>query len=145
MVVTAFFWAVLINPFFIQYENIDPTFMGYYKDYTELYKKTCSKRSILPTRITIVFEPNRADERDIAVCFRLARTTRIAVDIKNWNLYSDPQQREQIMYHELSHCMLRKHHEDSDEGNYMYPSMELLLSHPTLIKQVTNDMKEACK
>ena len=61
------------------------------------------------------------------VCIPLTIHPRILISHKFWKNYSDPE-REQLMLHEISHCVLkRKHNSKLDEYGFpvsiMYPNM----------------------
>lgn len=149
--VAAFFWAMLISPFMLKYENINPAFIDLYSGYMNVYKESCTRGGKLmglkkiPPRIIMLFEPNGPDESSLAVCFRLGRTSRISVDPASWEEYGTDDARRQIIFHELSHCILKLEHNIEDNRNYMFPRIEVILDKDSLIKQVSTDMKEFCK
>jgi len=120
--------------------------------YVELYAKAlafngCKNKYLnLPRRTFIVFDnliENTVEGvgSEIGVCEPGYHTFTVRVDRYHWNLASI-QQRMQLVFHELGHCVLRLDH-SQDSGNYMFP-LEPQLTLEDFYSQVNADMQYVC-
>jgi hypothetical protein len=121
--------------------NIDPILEPYNAEYREILLGVCPSKSNLPgTRYTINFVPK--GDGWIGVCKPRLGGFTINIDREYWNTRATPEEKTQLMYHELTHCILDKDHSE-DPNNYMYPTI-IPMAYEDLIIQVKKDMQEYC-
>lgn len=132
----------------VSYKIIDKEAFPYYSEYVSLIPEYCQQRQ-MPSKLRIAFMSNK-DLVDyirvpdaIGVCVEAPIGTHTIFLNKDWWDKADGHGREQLVMHELSHCILDKDHVD-DYKNYMYPSYNAEITHEQLVKQVQSDIEETC-
>lgn len=124
------------------YKKVDDQLKPYVDDYNVLLKYHCPK--LVPTNnysITIV---NRFDKPDwIGLCTNKMNGYSIEILKSFWD-DSNPVERRQLIYHELSHCILGLGHRDNDPSHYMYPQI-LYVPYETYLKQTMDDIEAYCR
>jgi hypothetical protein len=134
-----FIWISSIILFFIlPINNIDKDLQGYYKEYMDLAKSQCNKIKP-PTQFSIRF--GKLSDDNIGVCTYYLNRREILIDISYWRM-SNLETRKQLMFHELTHCILDMHHIDL-ESNYMN-SYLIELPKDVLYEQVKDNMVKFC-
>lgn len=140
----AWFLLFFVGLFFtyvnIPLKEIDPELAPYYQEFLGLYNEFCPNRP-LPTKTVIKF--NFKGGTVIGTCTRSYKRSVIEIDPINWYL-SPLMDRKQLMFHELTHCLLSLGHVDERfVDNYMNPVL-YPLEEPSLSLQVINNMHYVC-
>lgn len=96
---------------FISANTIDPALRPYYDSF--LKEAAIRNRKIIPlVKVDIVFHVDK-DHFNLGRCRnQLGAKPKIRINKPKWHL-KNLEEREQIMYHELSHCLLFRGHTDS--------------------------------
>lgn len=132
--------ALITWAFFTLSQYTDPVLQPYVDDYLSLVKQSCKVNQLnLPhSRLIRFLEPGRDRA---AECGFNSRYWFINVSPSYWNRIGE-EDRAQLMYHELSHCILRMDH-SPDPENYMYykttPVTKIMAQ-----LQVLQDAKDIC-
>ncbi len=91
--------------------DIDPIYQTYYEHFLEDAAK--EHTDVNPSGLTIITVPSIANDKKGIVtrgdCLMSAKRVRISK--KYWDLSTEGQ-REHLIYHELGHCLLYRHHTD---------------------------------
>lgn len=132
-------WFVSLVLFLsIPIKRVHPELIEYYKNFMVLVKQECPK--IEPPR-QLILEVGVLSDNNIGVCYYYTVKRNIVVDKFYWETATH-QQRKQLMYHELSHCVLNKDHVQS-ELDYMNP-YATEVSDEELIRQVKENAVSFC-
>ena len=132
-------WFVSLVLFLsIPIKQVHPELIEYYKNFMVLVKQECPK--IEPPR-QLILEVGVLSDNNIGVCYYYTVKRNIVVDKFYWETATH-QQRKQLMYHELSHCVLNKDHVQS-ELDYMNP-YATEVSDEELIRQVKENAVSFC-
>lgn len=106
--------------YFDFYSKKDPELMTYYNSNMAVVKNYCEKPQYRnPFFITVKFEDT--DEHELAHCQRKLNSFRIIVNKDYWNSF-DENKRNQLMMHEMVHCLFNLDHVD-DDTHFMSPYM----------------------
>lgn len=133
--------AAILIPNFIPNTNINPELQSYYEDYMGIVNQYCTKDQYnQPVRLDIDFE--NLPDPEIGHCEIRINSYYIKLDRSYW-LESNEDARRQLMFHELSHCIIDKDHVN-DVSNYMF-FMTQPLEPTTVRRQVTDDIKDHCE
>lgn len=119
--------------------NIDPQTKKFYKEYISYIPETCKPDILRQNKIIIRFE--KLESNFIGFCNRMFKQRVILLDVGFWS-WTRETDKKQLLFHELSHCLLNKEHVDN-AAHYMYPS-QLALSESFFVEQVKEDIKEYC-
>jgi hypothetical protein len=134
-----FVWISSIILFFmLPINNIDKELQSYYKEYMDLAKSQCDKIKP-PTQFSIRF--GKLSDDNIGVCTYYVNRREILIDNNYWRM-SNLEIRKQLIFHELTHCILGIDHINL-ESNYMNPYL-LELPEEELYIQVKQNMKAVC-
>lgn len=132
-------WFVSLVLFLsIPIKQVHPELIEYYKNFMDVVKTECPK--IEPPR-QLILEVGVLGDENIGVCYYYTVKRNIVVDKFYWETATE-QQRKQLMYHELSHCVLNKDHVQS-EADYMNP-YATDISDEELIRQVKENAVSFC-
>jgi len=135
-----FFVGLFFTYVNIPLREIDPELYPYYEEFLGLYNDICPKKE-LPTKTIIRF--NLKGGVVIGTCTRSYKRSVIEIDPVNWYL-STLNDRRQLMFHELTHCLLSLGHVDERYiNNYMNPVLYPLEQHE-LNAQVINNLRYVC-
>jgi len=127
--------------FTVPVRSIDSDFNEHYKSFMALYDQHCPERS-LPLQFKVYYR--RLGGSMIGLCTRRPGSSVVAIDPVYWFISSDLNQK-QLMYHELTHCLLDVAHIIDPRGShYMAPYMEDL-TEEQLLSQTVEIMQEVCK
>lgn len=107
------FVFVLLN---INIKKTDHDFNKYYEEFIQITKKECDKIE-KPSRLSINFSNLTEDQIGLCIIFPLKK--HILIDSRYWNKATE-QQKKQLIFHELTHCVLHYNHVDNI-FNYMNP------------------------
>lgn len=133
-------FASLILFLTVPNKRADTDLYPYYKDFMTFSKKKCNKIET-PNQFLLTFGTLKNDQ--IGLCYSYAFNKReIFIDEAYWNNATEVEKR-QLVYHELTHCILNKDHVN-DEKNYMNPYL-FPLEEEELYKQLTVNIDEFCK
>lgn len=121
--------------------KIDPDLLPYVDQYKQLLTDHCPSRSFKKHHDIILVDRKPADTW-IGICRYFVTWTEIHIDRVFW-YGADEEEREQLIFHEMSHCFLNKEHV-SDHTNYMYDTL-VPLKRNQYTPQVIRDIKEYCE
>jgi len=124
------------------YKYVDEPLQEYVRDYHNLVKYHCPKLYISP-HYSITFAKKLEKKTWVGVCTKYMSRYNIKILQSFWET-SNPVERRQLMYHELSHCILDRDHEEKLPGHYMYPSIEYV-PYEVYIQQTIDDIESYCK
>jgi len=116
-------------------KDLDP----YYQEFMGLYNKHCPNRE-LPTKLEIRYQG--LSGLVIGLCSRRYKSSVVSIDPLYWVTSSTLEQK-QLMFHELTHCILYLGHVDLETRHYMAPQMEDI-TEEELVKQTEDIMKQVC-
>ena len=124
---------------------VDKELKPYVLEYHALLTKYCPNHKYRTTpfysvELTDKFPEGFQDK--IGLCSPRINGYEILVKTEYFKKLNDNDRR-QLLYHELSHCLIMKQH-DPDTGNYMYKAL-YSIPKATYIKQVIKDIKDFCK
>lgn len=122
----------------IPIQNIPDSVYPYYEEYVSIVKKECPKIKV-PRQLIIEF--NDLKNEEVGLCYLYAFKRKIEFDNFYWQSTSD-MMRKQLVFHELTHCILETHHDDS-YTNYMN-SYVVYIPEEKLIEQVKQNAKAHC-
>lgn len=121
-------------------KKADVELYPYYMDFMSFSKKRCDKIET-PNQFLLTFKQLKNDE--IGLCYTYPYNKReIFIDEFYWDNASETERR-QLVYHELTHCILNKDHVKS-ENNYMNAYL-FPLEEEELYKQLSNNIDDFCK
>lgn len=132
---------------FLRYEVIDDELAPYYNNYIQLIKHNCksNKYNDAPRKLIVFVDKLKESEKEkeLGVC-TLGIFGNFKIEIlKSWWDNADPIERQEMIYHEGAHCLLKKEH-SPDKHNYLYAYFNTLpLDIAT--KQAIDDIKSVCK
>jgi hypothetical protein len=130
-----------VSYFTIPIKSIDRDFNEHYKSFMGLYNQHCPERKI-PLQFKLHYR--RLNGSMIGLCTRRPGSAVVAIDPIYWMISNDLVQK-QLMYHELTHCLLDVAHIiDPRRSHYMGPYMEDL-TEEELLEQTVEIMKEVCR
>jgi hypothetical protein len=125
------------------YKHIDKEFKPYTNVYYNYLKEYCKTNKY---NRQAFFTIEMADEMEnpnwIGVCEDKVNGWSIKINRKWWNMNHDVAFRQQLLNHELTHCLLLKDHVN-DKSNYMYPQL-IKLDPIQVIMQTTGDIYNHC-
>lgn len=119
--------------------KIDPKTKQFYKEYINYIPKSCKRHVLRQNKIVIKFET--LNTNFIGFCNRVFRERTILLDADFWR-WMQPLDQKQLLFHELSHCLLNKNHV-KDISNYMYPT-QYGIPEEVFIGQVKQDIETYC-
>lgn len=123
--------------------SVEPTLQHYVSDYYNLVDKYCSPEQYNSSGFYevgfIILPPS---DNTIAYCEQHFMGYEIQVNTTIWNTLVEFERR-QLMYHELAHCVIYKHHVQ-DPGNYMYPFF-IALPYDKYFPGVVKDIRDRCQ
>lgn len=127
---------------FISYKIIDSQLETYYNEFNNLIANNCNHIENLngSKKIYIGFKDLKEDTAGECLIGREAWT--ILIDKKVFDSF-DELDKENLLYHELTHCILLLDH-TKDVNNYMNPFLINLPDKQTLINQVIENINAAC-
>ena len=132
-------WISSVIMFFtLPMNNIDKDLNLYYKEFMDLGKKECKKIQ-KPNQFSIKF--SKLTDDNIGLCTVYVHRKEILIDENYWAI-SNLETRKQLVFHELTHCILNKDHVNS-EDNYMNPYL-IELPKDVLYEQVKDNMVKFC-
>lgn len=135
--ILAWFSSFLIF-FTLSSNKIDNGLNGYYQEFMDLAKQECNKISP-PSQFSITFSLLSGD--NVGECTTYLVRRKIEIDKNYWN-NSSIETKRQLMFHELTHCVLDMDHVNS-ESNYMNPYL-VELPAEELYRQVKQNMATYC-
>lgn len=122
-------------------KSINKDLNPYYQEFMELYDKHCPDRP-LPAKLIVRYQglPGMI----IGLCSRMYEGSVVSIDPLYW-VTSNTLEQKQLMFHELTHCVLYLSHlENLETNHYMAPHMEEI-TNEELIGQTVNLMQQVCK
>lgn len=112
--VTACAKAVQFN-----HKSVDKELIPYVLEYKALLKEYCPNDAYNTTTMyKIELSPRLENDSWLGVCNYKINGFHIQILKSFWDR-AEPEERRQLMYHELTHCLLDKDHND-DQTHYMY-------------------------
>ena len=136
------FFAIWISSmilfFTLPMNSIDKDLNSYYKEFMDLGKEHCNKIQ-KPNQFSIRF--SKLTDDNIGLCTVYIHRKEVLIDENYWAI-SNLETRKQLVFHELTHCILDKNHIDS-EDNYMNPYL-IELPKDVLYEQVKDNMVKFC-
>lgn len=132
---------ILLFVFFFPLSTVKPSpeLKPFYTEYTAIIKEECPEIK-LPKKISMGFGTLSMDE--IGVCTIFFDKRQIVIDKTYWEMAVESE-RKQLIFHELTHCILNFAHIE-DPNNYMNPYL-MPISNDTLIQQVRESARVFCK
>lgn len=118
--------------------SVDETLLGYKQEFLYLARQECD-RVKEPNQFIIQFSKLRDEEAGVCIVYPFKKI--ILIDEYYWES-ADPVSRKQLIFHELSHCLLNKEHVENPE-NYMnaYVSPQ---TEESLYEQTILNIKDYC-
>ena len=133
-------WVISLLFFLtVPIKKIDKEFLPYYNSFFNKIETTCPKIK-KPNQLIMVF--NKLQNEEVGLCYIFPHKNQIYIDSVFWR-YATDDEKKQLIYHELTHCILNIHHV-SDESNYMNDYLTKI-EKDALEMQLENNIKEACK
>lgn len=124
----------------IFFNNINVELKPYYHSYLNMLHTHCN---INPApRFTLDFK-SCGEDKCIGYCLPGKLEQKVFVDREFWNR-STKFVREQLIFHELSHCILHAQH-SKDKSNFMYPYTPVDISKAEFYNEVNDLMEQTCK
>jgi hypothetical protein len=124
------------------YKHVEAPLVEYVRDYNYLLKYHCPK--IKPSNHYSIRLENKLDEQTwVGVCTYKLNGYSIEILRAYWT-HANETQRRQLVYHELSHCILNRKHELDNSAHYMYPVIEDI-PYNVYVQQTIDDIEEYCK
>lgn len=142
LIVTNYSCAAMFQ---FNYEVVDDDLKPYVQNYKEHLQTYCKNNKYNTTRRYLITKVNKEDFEKptwIGVCKKQLNGFTIEIQTEFFENASD-EDRQQLINHELSHCMLNKEHVQ-DVSNYMF---ETFIQRPKdeYEAQLIKDMKDECK
>jgi len=129
-------WLVSLILFMVvPFKSIPNEITPYYNEFIEIVQKECPKAKP-PMQFGIYFKKLKNEE--VGLCTLYTFKSKIEIDEFFWAT-SDNRTRRQLVFHELTHCILETHHVE-DIQNYMYPYMVYVPE-----EQLTDQVKQVAK
>ncbi len=119
-------------------QNIPEGIYPYYKEYLFIVQNECPKVTV-PRQLIIEFKELRNEE--VGLCYLYVFKSKIEFDPLYWTQANDLM-RKQLVFHELTHCILETHHDDT-YVNYMN-SYLTYVPEEVLIEQVKQNARNNC-
>lgn len=123
---------------------VDEELKPYTNAYFDLLKKECpsfDRKQDWLYVIELVNEEKMDEEDWIGVCIRQVYGYHIQVKKEWWYLAND-NAKKQLIFHEMSHCIIDRLH-DPSSNHYMYAYFREL-PHDKYYKQATTDIRDFC-
>lgn len=132
-------WLVLLVAYsYFPFGTSSIELLKYQKDFVSLTKPYCAKIET-PPRFLIKF--GKLSDSEIGVCKVFLFRKEITIDKEYWDKASQGIKK-QLVYHELTHCILNIHHVD-DFFNYMNPYLNEI-PETELLLQVEKNAQDYC-
>jgi|688.fasta_scaffold791547_1 hypothetical protein len=122
---------------YIKEEGVTPELSSYWNKELKTIEDICSKKPPLPSRIYVDF--GDTDEA-IGYCQRFVNGFKIVIDKAYW-IKLDEVGKDQLMLHEMMHCIYKMKHNTTDPENFMYPEY-VKISKEVLLAQLAQSLKE---
>lgn len=119
-------------------KNIDDRIEPYYKEFMGIVKNECPKIET-PRQFIARFDTLRNEE--VGLCTFYAFKRDVSIDKNFWETAPEYGRR-QLVFHELTHCILNKHHVD-EKDNYMNPYLNYI-PEKDLITQIQENARRFC-
>lgn len=116
--------------------NIDLELSPFYYDFLKLIPKSCKFEGLQDIKFSIL------KKTVLGECTQYLSHSKIEINSVYWEVLTDSQKK-QLMYHELSHCILDINH-SLDKNNYMTSEGFPKLSDTDLENQVIANIIEYC-
>lgn len=125
------------------YRHIDDELKPFTNVYMGYLKTYCQNNNYYnPKFYTIELEPEMENPSWIGVCEGKANGYKIKINKEWWDNNTDKDGRQQLINHEMAHCLLGLEH-SKDEHNYMYYSFQRLDANEVR-SQTTADIYNTC-
>lgn len=125
---------------FVPIHTVNPDLKPYVDEVVTITRMACKDNQYNhPQHSFVLFKKQRGQV--IGICKSTPLNFTVEIDPKYWNR-SSGDDKWQLMYHELAHCLLEKEHVN-DQHNYMYPSV-VKLTKDEVVHQYIQDLKEHC-
>jgi hypothetical protein len=132
-------WLVSLLLFIsVPIKKVDPSLALHYKEFMDVVQSDCPSLQ-LPNQLTI--ETGNLTDDNIGVCVVFSFRKHITIDNFYWNT-SNEQTKRQLLFHELTHCVLNINHIESD-SHYMNPYI-IEIPNEELYKQLKETVKGVC-
>lgn len=126
------------------YKLVDEPLVPYVNEYKGLLDKYCKNKVYNQSpHYMIELSDELESEDDIGVCYRKLNGFHIKIKNKWWQANTDPDDRRELMFHELAHCFINQDHVNNP-NNYMNPFFPYLTP-DVYMPQAIEDIKAACK
>lgn len=122
----------------VPFVRIDEEVKPYYNEFISIVKNECPNLKT-PKQLIVSFKTLKNEE--IGLCTIYAFRREINFDPLSWGLSTNILRR-QLVFHELTHCVLNVHHV-KDSKHYMNAYI-VYVPEEELILQLKNNIKEAC-
>lgn len=119
-------------------KQIDPRVEPYYNEFMGIVKNECPNLET-PRQFIVGFGTLRNEE--IGLCYTYSVRREIKFDESFWEITPE-YGRKQLVFHELTHCVLNVHHIDNDK-NYMNPYL-IYIPESDLIDQLQQNARSVC-
>jgi hypothetical protein len=117
---------------------IDPKIKPYYDEFIAITKNECPNLET-PRQLFLQFSSLKNEEIGLCTFYLVKRD--IKFDESFWEITPDYGRR-QLVFHELTHCVLDTHHVD-DQDNYMNPYL-IYIPEVDLLEQLQKNIKNNC-
>jgi len=107
----------MVNTFIVE-SDIDPYVDSQFRPLVLLFKEEAEIRGLkIDTKnITLIFDLVDDDPDTIGACYANFRKSYIRIKTDTWYPMS-PEEKEMLVFHELAHCVLGRHHCEVEEEN----------------------------
>lgn len=137
-----FYYLVAFKILFVtNYKRIDDELRPFTEEYHALLDKYCDTKNYNTSNFYSITFVNSMNDGDIGVCYRKINGYSIEVNKQWWDAVSENDRR-QLIYHEMAHCLIYKDHVD-DKNNYMNPYFNRL-QYNDLADQASLDIYNRC-
>lgn len=126
----------------LRYKIIDPELRPYVVEYHNLLNRYCTSGNYSHTNHYVIELLDELDKPDqLGLCSFQLNGFHIGIKRSTWKAM-DEDDRRQLIYHELAHCVIDREH-DKNPKHYMYYAFSTI---PTsaLYLQATQDMVDHC-
>lgn len=122
----------------------DPQLTKYVSNYYDLVLKNCNTDNYnTGTMISVEFANFAKTSTIMGMCHRYINGYKIQISKRYWDNELIADEKMQLLYHELAHCVLYKEHV-KDKSNYMNAEF-YYIPYEKFIQQVTADIRFQCR
>ncbi len=133
--------SIIVYICFIPFTHTNEILTPYTNKVLEIVNTYCNKNQYNSTLHKYIYFAKLIDD-EVGECSYGYRSFIIKIDRKFW-FRSNEDERNEVIFHEMYHCLFKKDHVDNP-NNYMYYRMTSLKKE-VIVQQFTEDVKRICK